>query len=601
MNNQFISNGKTARFFPLYLDATYLSRLSGSATFTDNTVDAVAVTGDDVTTSGSWKKLAVPYVFQNDVSIDNASGVTITVHPGTAFEFNEDVTITVDNATFIAEGSADDSIVFSSFEHGKYWGQGKDDSYWYSRYGLRFTDNANTNSSLSYCVFDSATTGIYMEKDGISISHCTFTNCAYAGIYFDDCGPKDSTAFIHNAFVSNGKTARFFPLYIDATYLARLSGTAVFTNNTIDAVAVTGEQVTESGTWKKLPVPYVFNHDATINNTNGIQITIEPGTAIRLLEDVTLSIDHGTLVAQGTATDSITFSNFEHGKYWGQGQDDSYWYSRYGLRFTDNANTNSSLSYCTFDSATTGILFEKDGITISHCTFTNCAYAGIYFDDCGPKDSTAFIHNAFVSNGKTSTFFPLYIKATYLSRLSGTSSFTGNAIDAVAVEGDEVTESGSWKRLVVPYVFTEEATIDNTNGVEITIHPGTRFEFQDDAYLAVNHGTLIANGTVTDSIWFSTYENGVFWGHGEADSYNYSLYGLRFTDNANANCSVSYCVIDSATTGINSDECLVNISHSTIKNCMIYGIYSYGTGNTNIDYASITFSNNGTGPYLHED
>jgi hypothetical protein len=407
---------------------------------------------------------------------------------------------------------------------------------------------------------------------------------------------------MHNAFVENGKNASFFPMHIDATYLGRLSGTATFTANAVNGVAVEGENVTESGSWKKLDVPYVFKENATIDNASGVEITIEAGTAFSLLQEISLTVNHGTLIAEGTGAEPITFSNYDYGKYWGEGDDGSYWYSRYGLRFTDNANPNSSLAYCVFDSATVGLHVEKDGIAINNCTFTNCAYAGMYFDDCGPRDSTAFMNNAFSTNGKTVSFFPMYIQATYLSRLSGTATFTGNAVDAVAVtHGDDVSESGSWKKQDVPYVFTDAATIDNSNGVTITVHPGSRFQFQDDTYLKVEHGTLIAEGTASDSIWFTTYENGVYWGNGDADSYDYSRYGINITDNANANCAMSYCVVDSATTGINSDECPMSISHCTITNCLVYGIYSYGAGNTNIDYGTISFSGNGTAPYFHEN
>lgn len=603
VGNALSGNGKTATFFPIYIDATYLSRLSGTTVFSDNAVDAVAVEGETVTESGSWRKLDVPYVFRRESKIDNTDGVTITVRPGVRFAFLQETYLSVNHGTLIAEGTADDSISFSNFEDGKYWGSGGDDSYWYSRFGLKFTDNANANSSLKYCTFDSATVGVYVARDAISISDCRFDRCAYAGLYFENSGPADSASFLNNAFSNNGKSKSYFPMYIDATYLSRLSGTATFENNAVDAVAVEGEAVTESGSWKKLTVPYVFRDGSTVDNPDGVVVTIRPGARFEFLEGTNISIDNATLIAEGTGQDSIRFSNFEGGKYWGSGNDDSYWYSRYGLKFTENANANSSLKYCVFDSATVGLYVDKDGIGISHCRFTRCAHAGIYFENAGPADSASFLNNAFVENGKTTSYFPVYIDATYLSRLSGTASFTGNTVDAVAVLGEAVTETGTWRKLDVPYVFSRYATIDNTAGVVITVEPGTRFQFLDDTYLEVQNGTFIAEGTSGDSISFSNYLSGKYWGKGDADSYMYGTYGVKFSDGANANSSLKYCSFDSATVAVNIDEIPVNVSHCSISNTLTHGIYSYGAGsNANIDGSTITFSNIGKAPnHFHEE
>ncbi|MBD3344402.1 MAG: DUF5011 domain-containing protein [Chitinivibrionales bacterium] len=533
----------------------------------------------------------------DDIDVDGE----LIIREGAKLLVDENVSIDIDNGTLTIEGSETANVVFTNYAPGKYWGRGEDDSYWYSRYGVVISDNANSNTSIKHCTFDSATVGLYVEKDGITISHATFSNNAYAGIFFESCGPKDSASFLNNSFTGVGKTASYFPMYIDATFLSRLSGTAVFNTNANDAVAVEGEEITETGSWKKLDVPYVFRDYATINNSNGVTITIRPGAKFAFLGETYLAVNYGTFIAEGESADSIVFTNFEGGKYWGSGDDNSYWYSRYGIRFTDNANTNSSLKYCVFDSATAGVYSKADGISISHCNFTKCAYAGIYFDNCGPKDSASFLNNSFVENGKTATFFPLYIDATYLYRMSGTSGFSGNAVDAVAVEGEEVSETGVWKKLDVPYVFRDYAVINNTNGVVITIEPGAKFKFLDEMSLSVNNGTLIAEGTATDSIRFSNYVDGKYWGNGDANSYLHSLYGLKFTDNANANSSVKYCAFDSATVAINVDEATVHVSNCTISNTLMHGIYSYGAGNTNIDDASITYVNIGQTPdHMHE-
>ena len=603
--NTFTGNGKTETYLPLYIDAAHLGRLSGTSVFSNNARDAVGVEGGgDISETGSWKKLDVPYVFREYKTIDNADGVVITIRPGARFEFLEGEYLSVNNGTLVAEGTVEDSISFRGHEAGKYWGKGGDESGWYDRFGLRIESNANANTTLKYCRFDSATVGLRCEQDEITVSHCRFSNSAYAGLYFSGSGPKDSSSFVNNVFVGNGKSATFFPLYLESSYLSRLSGTSVFNGNAVDAVAVEdAEEISETGSWKKLDVPYVFRDYSTINNPDGVVITMRPGLRLQFLEGKHLSVNNGTLIAEGTADDSISFENFEGGKYWGKGGDESGWYDRYGLRIESNANANTTLKYCRFDSATVGLRCEQDGITVSDCRFSNSAYAGIYFSAAGPKDSSSFVNNAFTGNGKSASYFPLYLESSYLSRLSGTSVFGGNAVDAVAVEdAEEISESGSWKKLEVPYVFRDYSTINNVDGVVITIRPGARFRFLQDMYLRVNNGTLIAEGTVGDSIRFSNYVGGKYWGKGGLNSGLYDCYGIAFTENANPNSSVKYCAIDSAVVGVNIDEAPVKVSHCTIRDCQRHGMYTYGAGNTNVDDATITFVNNGESPdHLHEE
>jgi hypothetical protein len=447
-------------------------------------------------------------------------------------------------------------------------------------------------------MIDSSTAGINVRKDGISITNTTVQYCLYAGMYFTACGPKDSASFVNNHFIGNGSTSSFYPLEINVEYLHRLSGITTFSDNYTQAILVESGTARNTGTWRKHTVPYVFNGEAVITNTNGVTITIEPGTVLYFKRNAYLSVDAATLIASATAAYPITFSNYVPGHHWGINGNNSS--ASYSIQFTANANANSVLNYCMIDSGTTGINVKKDGITISNTTVQYCLYAGMYFSECGPKDSITFVNNSFIGNSSTNSFYPLHLSAEYLHRLSGSLQFTNNTNNAILVDSATVTASGSWKKQTVPYVFnTGQVLIDNTNGVQVTINPGAIFKFFTTASIQVENGTFIANGTASETITFTNWVQGQYWGTDEGAGYD--SYGILFTDKTNANSSVSYCSFSNATQAVNSRNSPVTISNSTITGCKYYGLYSKGTGNANIDSVSITFTGNGSGDYLHED
>lgn len=325
-------------------------------------------------------------------------------------------------------------------------------------------------------------------------------------------------------------------------------------------------------------------------------LKIDEGARFRVDSGAALEVVGGTLAVAGSATANVRFENYTSGAYWGKGSDRDGWTDRYAILLRSGADDLSSITHCLIDSATVGIRVEDYDVKLSGCTFSNCAYAGLFFDKAGPSDSASFVDNVFAGNGTSENFFPLHLGAPYLSRLPESTVFNGNAVDAVAVEGGRVYRSGTWKNLAVPYAFRNATTIDNSHGVRITIEPGTDLRFMEGAFLRVADGALIAEGTETDSIRFSNYTGGVYWGHGHAGSRPRSCYGIEFERYADPNSSLKYCVIDSATVAVNIDRALVQVSHSTIRNCLLNGIFASGTANTNIDNATILFSGNSATP-----
>lgn len=72
--------------------------------------------------------------------------------------------------------------------------------------------------------------------------------------------------------------------------------------------------ITTNTTWSKAQSPYIVTTSITL--FDGINLIIEPGTTIKFKEGVKFRID-GTLIAEGTKNDSITFTSEDNKKWHG--------------------------------------------------------------------------------------------------------------------------------------------------------------------------------------------------------------------------------------------------------------------------------------------
>jgi hypothetical protein len=323
-------------------------------------------------------------------------------------------------------------------------------------------------------------------------------------------------------------------------------------------------------------------------------LTIEQGARLFMDEGACILVNGGRLNINGTKERPVLIKNSETGTYWGPSDK-----AIGGICFDSSASRESSIAWCDIDSAISGISSDEDSLSITNTTIRNAQHNGIIFYESGPADSAHFTGNAFIHNGSGNSDYPLIIDAANLIRLAGDGVFTDNSQQAINVHcqgrGNLVAESGTWRKHPVPYVFSDHyAYLDDSSGVTITIQPGTRLLFQEESYIVIGRGALIARGTAADSIFFGNRTAGVRWGF-EA--------GLQFTVNSQTSSAVQYCHITSATeNGIFLNVNPATVSNSTIDNCERYGIYMFkATSSVNVDLGTITFSGNGVGGYVIDD
>ena len=82
----------------------------------------------------------------------------------------------------------------------------------------------------------------------------------------------------------------------------------------------------------------------------------------------------GTIIAQGTQTDSILFTNIPSGSWWGS--------SLGGIIVGRSATLSTTFQYCEISNATTGTYVET-GATIQYCWIHDNRQYGINFSASG--------------------------------------------------------------------------------------------------------------------------------------------------------------------------------------------------------------------------
>ncbi len=334
-------------------------------------------------------------------------------------------------------------------------------------------------------------------------------------------------------------------------------------------------------------------------------LTIGKGTTFTFGQRASIDVGYdyyrrGTLIAHGTAADSIRFTKDSASSHWGYEETSSSETSG-GIRIGAFASSQTSLTYCVVEYAIAGINVGASAVEISHCAVRNCIKEGLFFSSNyyymsrgSLSDSASFLYNAVTANGS----YAISIGANTVGKLSTTNDFSDNAKSGIQVFGEDVNTSAIWKKHNVPYVINGWVYLESAM---LTILPGCRLEFTQYSHIFVDKGTFIAQGTPTDSIIFTRNIARTNWGDnqyrdtviGNSDG------GIVIGYYANSQTSLRYCVVEYATFGISVDAPAVEISNCSVRNCTYEGIIfaaPYGSPRDSVSFINNVVTANGRYP-----
>ena len=358
-----------------------------------------------------------------------------------------------------------------------------------------------------------------------------------------------------------------------------------------------------------------FTHFITDDVTIYSTVTIEAGTVIRIYENKNLKI-RGTLIANGTSENEITFTSRAGGDYSG------FWKN---ICF-ENAGEGNILNYCNiaYGGSVDGmvcIVNSSNNVQITNSNLTQNGACGIYISESSPiisnvlvsgssldgiystyTNSIPTISNCQISNNggngiytssgsdpliqscsiQNNDGYAIRIYAANVKNITGNMVINGNNPDAIAVRGESGC-SGTWLNHGVPYII-QDANMSVTDSATLTLEAGTQLKFDGDYSIQVQ-GKLIAEGTSEDRINFTSNQNPPAPGD----------WKNIFFSNADNGCSLEYC--DFLYGGSDNDYGCLYLDESDVNfnNCKVefsgdHGVYIFS--NSNPSFINCVIRNN---------
>ncbi|AYL95749.1 MBG domain-containing protein [Mucilaginibacter celer] len=330
-----------------------------------------------------------------------------------------------------------------------------------------------------------------------------------------------------------------------------------------------------SGTWTKAGNPWVINGEVIIQQDK--KLTIGPGVEVQTYSVNDRITVNGTLIANGTATDSILFRGLRN-----PGDQ-----SRPGGYVTFNATSkNSILNFVSIDKwgddyqEQNAINILSSSVTITNSMIKNSSFTGINIHD----DYVPIITNNNFSGNKTA----IETKSENLLNATGNRNANIKLISSTILNNKSTLKNqgpGSY------YFF--RALYQVNYGSTLTIDPGTEIRWTGNsrAYPDIFnvYGTLIAKGTDKDSIRFTGNDR---W---RTDMLVSPPGHLLFSDSSKNNV-IDHVVIDkmgTAYTEVSGEYGAISTytPSLTVTNCLIKNSASVGITNDNNGYEAVVTNN----------
>jgi len=169
---------------------------------------------------------------------------------------------------------------------------------------------------------------------------------------------------------------------------------------------------------------------------------------------------------------------------------------QWGIQLS-NSGTNPAISGNTFSRNPTGILVGGGAPAISGNTFDNYS-VGV----SASSGASAITNNTFNGSGSA---VPIQIDPTFVGTISG--SVVNGGVKAVDVRSGTVSGNVTWAETGLPYRINCNVSVQS--GATLTIAPNVVVKFQNASsncltYLSISGGSLVANGTSSQPIYFTS-------------------------------------------------------------------------------------------------
>ncbi len=345
--------------------------------------------------------------------------------------------------------------------------------------------------------------GVEINSSASNNNEFTWVNLKYAGSDYgafwleDNTTVKFSNLSLENikliGIILNGDNSRV-PTFSNVkfknigSYL--ISGRAdtikqlnpiVSENNLKNYVHVSGGGINAIATWKNLSVPYLVE---TLHVKE--PLTIEAGTVLNMKNDSAIQVyDSGAIITQGTAVAPVIFDSEKSTPEAGD-------WSGFEIQATSSNQNSFQYTYIKNVGNYYGALWLEEGseISISNTVFENVKENAITMS--GVIKVKSFENNSFKNVEK----HPIVTHANNVKDLRPI-IHENLGKERVLIDGGDVTNTGTWLNLALPYelktIHITESTLTVEEGVEIQMAPESSVRIFDN-------GALILNGTTENRV-----------------------------------------------------------------------------------------------------
>ncbi len=605
-----ISNCQEA---PISTYADNIKDIAADVDISQNTLPYIEVKGGTIVRNATWyKRTSGQYYLNGEVSV--AESIALTLNAGTILKFGGGKSLNIYGSIF-ANGTVSERVQFVAASASANPGAWR----------CIYFNNAQA-STLSYCTIDKAGyddtyLSVFDDRAAIAINNsadilldnCLITDSAVYGMRIN----TSNTTIINNTIISGSgdnalnvesddalfsiNNSEFnysgaYPFSVYANDLASLDN-CTYTGNAQQAFHVKNSE-TGNVTWPAFGVPLHFESSFTV--VDETTLTIEAPNEFMMNSGAYINV-YGKILANGTASNPITFSNYPGGSSW-------------RTIYFDDADTGTILNYCEFSGGGRdiyGTYFDEQCYLafkntpngqVKNCTFSNSNYKAIKvngstnleIDNCEFIDNGS--HDIYASNANhlqisnctfdNSNSYPLYIPITAYDGLSNL-SFTPATLDGIELTGGSV-QTCTWPNIGLDLYLKNGLTV--ADGVVLTLSPGLVIKIQGGGNIYVE-GAITANGTADEHILFTSSATTpspgnwqtIYLKRGDAgNSYNYCdfEYGGR---NIYGSYIDEQCLIATYSTTAEFSNC-------TFTNSQYAGVKTYG----GLTFKNCVFTDNGT-------
>ena len=239
------------------------------------------------------------------------------------------------------------------------------------------------------------------------------------------------------------------------------AGTGQDSQTSTPASTTISTDIITDTTWTQAGSPYTVTNDVSV--IAGVTLTVKRGVEVRFEQGTGLDV-YGTLTAQGTASQPITFT--------GTIKQPGWWDEIHIQGTGGQMNVGSALDYVTVEyggHSCANLYLDHASATVTHSAFDYSGEDGIQGYAGGVADIS---DSSFVGNQGYAVQFWDGSVNPMLANLSA----TGNVSDTVAMGGGTLQGAHTWEATGVPYQVVGD--MDTAVGSTLTVEPGVEVRFE---------------------------------------------------------------------------------------------------------------------------